>query len=195
MAIYGAKKIPADHKKEIYFKWKWEKTRNEKAKKIYVSCKHKSFQPLTPESPSKRGGAEGRHFYEKISCCFCLMHEPRLFYPFFLSSLFFHISGAFFSKKHFLTPILSWWQKRRGYVVKHVNQLPLSSLPFALCNIKDTNDGRAVFCGSQEWLRGDFDGDGANNTEMIWKNKEEKISWQRKRIKIKIEKMKKVRGS
>ena len=109
-------KIPADHKKEIYFKWKWEKTRNEKQKKNYVSCKHKSFQPLTPKSPRKRGGAEGRQyvsqFYEKKFLLLLLNAWTTTFLSLFFRRHFFFIFLArFFSKKHFLTPILSW--KRR----------------------------------------------------------------------------------
>lgn len=114
---------------------------------------------------------------------------------FFSVIVFSYFWRVFFQKAFSRSPSLSWWQK--GYVVKHVNQLPSSSLPFALCN-KDTNDGRAVFCGAPDTQERMIGGDlmemvqRTYKKEMIWKEKTEKISWQRKRVKIKIEKMKKL---
>lgn len=43
--------------------------RNENAKKYYVSDKHKSFQPLTPESARRKRGMKAI-FYEKIPAAF-----------------------------------------------------------------------------------------------------------------------------
>lgn len=59
---------------------------------------------------------------------------------------------------------------------------------------KDTEEKKSGVGAAQKRMLGEkrFDGDGENNTKkkMIWKRRiEEKISWQRKRAKIKIEKM------
>lgn len=92
------------------------KKNSENWKKNYVSDKHKKLPAIDPREPKEKKDEVRQyvsHFYIKKSCCFCLMlmHEPRLFYPFFCHRFFIFLA-RFFPKSIFSLPVFIMMAKR-----------------------------------------------------------------------------------
>lgn len=125
-----------------------------------------------------------------------LMHEPRLFFVLFCRQIFFHIfwSRLFFEKNtianHFFSPY------RDGKGCRETCIYTVAAFRFVIRIRLERKSRGAVFAGRPQ--KGNGWGKSSHLMEMvkitqkkmIWKRRiEEKNSWQRKRAKIKIEKM------
>lgn len=181
--VSWSREIPADHKKEIYFKWQGEQ-RNEKTTAP-------NFSAIDPEKGVKQYVSHFSYRNFLLLFALMLMHEPRLFIP-FLSSFFFHISDFFFKNtSQTIFPFLIVMARGCSETCIRCRCLSLGN--------KDTNGKkyRALFLRGAAHKKKGWLGGGLmemvqiTHKKMIWKRRIEENFFHdnEKRAKIKIEKM------